>query len=356
MALYDKLRAAGYHPWLDKHDLLPGQDWRAEIRRIIRDPDTLVVVCLSANSITKRGTVQREIKWALDVREELPPGTIYLIPARLEDCQVLEELSGLHWVDLFEADGFEYLTRSLDFQIGKRKIPAEPERVEPALDLEVTSQPVPPDSGPVAAKPQLTEPELIHVPAGEFLIGSDPDKGRSAFDDEQPQHRLHLPDYYIARTPVTNAQYLAFVQATGHRNPRHWEGGNPPKGKEDHPVVHVSWDDAVAYCNWLAEATGKTYRLASEAEWEKAARGADGRIYLWGDDPPDGERCNFDGNVGDTTPVGRYSPQGDSAYGCVDMAGNVWEWTLSIYDIGLTSIPSVARAGTPRSSPICRAV
>jgi formylglycine-generating enzyme required for sulfatase activity len=178
---------------------------------------------------------------------------------------------------------------------------------------------------------QPVEPELIHIPAGEFLMGSDPKKDKGAYKAEQPQHTLHLPEYYMAKTPVTNAQYLAFVEATGQKPPGHWEGGKPPGGKEEHPVVRVSWHDATAYCQWLAEATGKAYRLPSEAEWEKAARGTDGRIYPWGNEW-EKKRCNSkEGGPGETTPVGQYSPGGDSPYGCVDMAGNVWEWTWSLF-------------------------
>jgi hypothetical protein len=91
--LYHQLKEAGYHPWLDKYDLLPGQNWRVEIKRILRDPYNLVVVCLSRQSIDKRGAVQAEIKWALDVLEETPSGAIYLIPARLEACEIPGELS-----------------------------------------------------------------------------------------------------------------------------------------------------------------------------------------------------------------------------------------------------------------------
>jgi formylglycine-generating enzyme required for sulfatase activity len=193
----------------------------------------------------------------------------------------------------------------------------------------------------VVGRHEPFEPELIHIPAGEFLMGSVPKEAKDAhkatgvglriptYQIELPQHTVHLPEYYIAKTPVTNAQYLAFAQATDHSTPEHWEGGKPPQGKEDHPVVHVTWNDTIAYCNWLAEAAGKAYRLPTEAEWEKAARGTDGRIYPWGDEPPDEKRCNFGRKVGDTTPVGQYSPRGDSPYGCVDMAGNVW--TLSLY-------------------------
>jgi formylglycine-generating enzyme required for sulfatase activity len=174
------------------------------------------------------------------------------------------------------------------------------------------------------------EPEMILIPAGEFLMGSDPSVDKDARDNEQPQHTLYLPDYYMARTPVTNTQYAAFVQATGHRQPKFWKGGKPPRGKEDHPAVYVSWYDAMAYCRWLAEVTGKPYCLPSEAEWEKGARGSDGRIYPWGNQW-DAERCNSkEGGKGDTTPVGAY-PEGASPYGLLDMAGNVWEWTRNLW-------------------------
>jgi len=177
---------------------------------------------------------------------------------------------------------------------------------------------------------QPFEPEMILISAGEFLMGSDPSLDRDALDAEQPQHELYLPDYYLAKTPVTNAQYAAFVQATGYRRPYYWKGGNPSKGKEDHPVVRVSWQNAVDYCNWLSEVTGQSYRLPSEAEWEKGARGSDGHIYPWGNQW-DAKRCNsYEGGKKDTTSVGTYS-EGASPYGVLDMAGNVWEWTQSLW-------------------------
>ena len=113
------------------------------------------------------------------------------------------------------------------------------------------------------------------------------------FSREQPQHTVVLPDYRIGKHPVTNAQYLAFVQAAGHRAPRHWDDGRIPRGEEDHPVRWLWWQDAVDYCGWLAEVTGKPYRLPTEAEWEKAARGTDGRHYPWGNEPPSTQLCNF---------------------------------------------------------------
>jgi len=135
-----------------------------------------------------------------------------------------------------------------------------------------------------------------------------------------------LLNYEIGKYPVTNFEYRAFVQDTGHEPPRHWEGDQYPPELGDHPAVNVTWHDAAAYCEWLSEKTGRPYRLPTEAEWEKAARGADGRQFPWGDEW-DASKCNTaEGGPGTTTPVGQYSPDGDSPYGVADMAGNVWEW------------------------------
>lgn len=152
---------------------------------------------------------------------------------------------------------------------------------------------------------------MVTIPAGEFLYGHE-------------KERVHLPEYRLARTPVTNAQYKAFVEATGQRAPDHWEGGCIPEGKQDHPVLYVSWEDAQAFCKWAG------CRLPTEREWEKGARGTDGRAYPWGDKWEEG-RCNsLEAAIGDTTPVGRY-PGGASPYGLLDMAGNVWEWCEDWY-------------------------
>jgi len=168
---------------------------------------------------------------------------------------------------------------------------------------------------------------MVWVPPGPFLMGSDKRRDALANDDELPQHEVILPGYWIGRYPVTVAQFRAFVEASGHQP----ADSGSLKGPDDHPVVNVVWYDALAYCRWLSERVGMPVTLPSEAEWEKAARGTDGRIYPWGDEPPDEGRCNFGGNVGSTTPVGRYSPRGDSPYGCAGMAGNVWEWTRSLW-------------------------
>ncbi|MGH8545721.1 MAG: SUMF1/EgtB/PvdO family nonheme iron enzyme [Gammaproteobacteria bacterium] len=163
------------------------------------------------------------------------------------------------------------------------------------------------------------EPEWVQIPAGDFTMG-----------DPHEEHRVHLPDYAISRVPVTNGQYQLFVQATDHEPPENWNGKRAPRGKEIHPVVTESWRDALAYCRWLTGVTGKPITLPSEAEWEKAARGADdAREYPWAG-PFDAARCNVhESGFGDTTPVGIFQ-DGASPYGCLDMAGNVWEWTRSL--------------------------
>ncbi len=181
--------------------------------------------------------------------------------------------------------------------------------------------------------------EMVRVPAGDFLYGVDKDKET-------------LPEFWIDRTPVTNAEFDRFVRATGYRTTAEqaglgcantgekWEDvpgadwrhpggpGTDVQGKSDHPVVQVTWEDAAAYARWAGK------RLPTEREWEKAARGTDGRDYPWGNAEPTHALCNFDKYENGTTSVGKYSPQGDSPYGCIDMAGNIWEWTGSNHESG----------------------
>ncbi len=175
----------------------------------------------------------------------------------------------------------------------------------------------------------------ITIPAGEFTMGTDPKKDPFAQDGwykdwiaktELPQHKITLPEYQIARVPVTNEQWGQFLQGSGYQwatRDELWKDGLP-RGKEKHPVVYVTWHDAIAFCGWAG------VRLPTEAEWEKAARGPDGRLFPWGNEDPTKELCNFNQNVKDTTPVGQY-PKGKSPYGCLDMAGNVWEWCSSAW-------------------------
>jgi formylglycine-generating enzyme required for sulfatase activity len=169
--------------------------------------------------------------------------------------------------------------------------------------------------------------EFVRVPAGEFTMGSA--EAEQSYPDEQPQHKVFLDEYLIGKYLVTNRQYQAFLHSTGYS---HWEHGTVLANKDNHPVVSISWRDALAFCQWVSTLAHLKIRLPSEAEWEKAARGTDGRTYPWGNQRPDNNLLNYNRAVGDTTQVGAY-PAGVSPYGALDMAGNAWEWVNDIYDL-----------------------
>ncbi len=153
--------------------------------------------------------------------------------------------------------------------------------------------------------------EKIVIPAGPFLMG-------------QPPQTVDLPEFLIAKYPVTVADYIHFVEATGHRRPDRWPIRDYPRDLARQSVVSVSWEDAVAYLDWAGG------RLPTEAEWEKAARGTDGRTYPWGDKFV-AENCNTsEGGAEGPSPVDAH-PGGASFYGVMDMAGNAWEWTATNY-------------------------
>jgi serine/threonine-protein kinase len=164
---------------------------------------------------------------------------------------------------------------------------------------------------------------MVYVPAGEFLMGSSDADGQ-AWDSEKPQHTVYLDAYWIDRTEVTNIQYRKCVEAGACREPECWDEDNYAP---DQPVVCVSWDDAQDYAAWAGG------RLPTEAEWEKAARGTDGRIYPWGNSAPNCDKVNYSDCIGRPAVVGSCL-LGASPYGALDMAGNVWEWVADWYDEG----------------------
>jgi len=228
-------------------------------------------------------------------------------------------------------------------------IPPQRDRQEVAVPP--TPSPSRPSVAPSTTPPGTKGGEMVLVPAGEFTMGSNHGK-----DDEQPAHRVYLDTFFIDTYEVTNAQYAEFMRSTGHtppygdpwpRNTR--QGQNPPSGYEDHPVVGVSWLDAQAYCQWAGK------RLPTEAEWEKAARGTDGRTYPWGEQEATCEYAVlFDRKVNkwpfgigcgrpETWPVGS-KPNGVSPYGAHDMAGNVAEWVSDWYAL-------TYYARSPKSNP-----
>ncbi len=187
-------------------------------------------------------------------------------------------------------------------------------------------------SNPELGKKYEWEPDLVYVDAGPFWMGSLPND-LEASENEKPRRQLHLPAYWIGRYPVTNEQYAQFVQDEKYSPPGHWNGSEPPENLARHPVVNIDYQDVLSYCDWLKRKTGRSYRLPTEEEWEKAARGGlpYASRYPWGDDwRPD--CCNtIEGRRGGTTPVDAFQECNRSPFGAVDMAGNVWEWTDSQY-------------------------
>ncbi len=219
-----------------------------------------------------------------------------------------------------------------------------------------------------AAGEAIPIPDLVAIPAGPFIAGSDAAEREAAYRLDEAayghsvtrQQRWYAGErrrgiaetgaYRITRTPITNAQYAAFVAETGYPAPDvdpatwksyrlihpysrtrrfAWRDGRPPKGRENHPVVLVSHADAEAYAAWLSRRTGRQWRLPSELEWEKAARGVDGRRFPWGDAFDPRLLNSNDAGPFDTTPVGSY-PKGASPFGLLDAAGEVYEWTATL--------------------------
>jgi len=226
------------------------------------------------------------------------------------------------------------------------------EQAKPEAKAAAEATPAPADPAREAAEPGAGEakippaPEgMALIPAGDFLMGSTEEQvteaaarygGEYVYIGEKPQRKVQIEAFYIDLNPVTNRQFKEFLDATGYRPQgnryqkmwflRHWVDGTYPPGKGEHPITFIGWDDAVAYAKW------KGKRLPTEAEWEKAARGTDGRLYPWGaefDVAKANVRVWGQEKFADTTPVGTY-PNNASPYGCLDMAGNVFEWTADL--------------------------
>jgi formylglycine-generating enzyme required for sulfatase activity len=202
---------------------------------------------------------------------------------------------------------------------------------------------------PPAAKSftNVLDMKFVWIEPGEFTMGN---ADVESPDNERPAHKVRLTQgYWMAETPVTHVQYEQFDP--DHRNRR------PAWASDDHPVIWVTWSEAVAFCLWLSERDGREYRLPTEAQWEHAARGTDGRIFPWGNSW-DGSRCNSaedDDGFAQTSPVKQF-PQGASPFGVLDMVGNVWEWCGDWFEAGYgdgmtRQDPAGPAAGTHR---VCR--
>ncbi len=354
------LKAAGANVWVDDEGIT-SEDFVRKISEGLAGRQWLVLVMTPA-SVTSPW-VQREVNTALNevtARRMLGVIPIVMTPTREDD--ILALWRPLHRYDATRAyeparDG---LLRAMGLSMPPRPAaplpaatPYQPEPVAPAPAAPPTPRfptPIVParlaglgyQCINISGTPAFIPP-LITIPAGPFIVGSDLTRDTEAQANEAPQYWIEVGAFQIAKYPVTVAEYALAVRSGAVREPLKagsvtWQ---TQQQRPDHPVVCVSWQDAIAYITWLNKTTGQRgWRLPTEAEWEKAARWDPqqqvSRIYPWGDDF-DKDRCNSqESGIRTTTPVGSYPASdarrgGASPFGVEEMAGNVWEWTSSLH-------------------------
>jgi formylglycine-generating enzyme required for sulfatase activity len=286
--------------------------------------------------------------------------TRILLPVRIGPCTVPPFLNALFWIDA-QAISFEQAIYAIATALTIQEVSSIQPPVVALSPPRETLPPLGPAPAPAnsVAALQLTPttlynlgfrgysvngvecilPPVCLVPAGVFTMGGDRARDKWATDREMPQCPVEVDSFGIGQHPVTVAEYACAVRAHAVREPpQYYEYSGTKYGPDwaaqqshpDQPVVCVSWYDALAYSRWLATVTGQPWRLPTEAEWEKAARGTDGRIYPWGD-AFDAARCNtVESGIGTMTAVGSY-PAGESPYHVQDMSGNVSQWTSSLF-------------------------
>ena len=298
--LYQRLSDDGFDPWLDEEDILPGQKWKVEIPKAVKTCD-VVIVCLSHKAITKSGYVQKEIKFALDKADEQPEDTIFLIPLKLEECDVPERLQSWQWVNLFEEKGYGRLMSSLQMQAITAGVTQTKEIFTNSIGM-----------------------KFKLIPAGEFMMGSE------IHSSEKPIHKVTINEqFHLGTYLVTQHEWKAVMED----NPSHFKA-------DDLPVENVSWGDVQEFIKKLnkKENTHK-YRLPSEAEWEYAARAGTTTRYSFGDgDSKLVEYAWYSKNSGDKThPVGKKEA---NPWGLYDVHGNVWEWVQDEWHNSYNGAPS----------------
>ncbi len=390
MTLYDKLKSAGYQPWLDKKNLIPGQNWRNEIPKAIRNSD-IFLACLSSRSVSKRGYIQKEFKLALDVYAEMPSEAIFIIPLRFDDCDIPDlqseyggKLRDIHWLDYWESDGFELLVMAVEYakQLGGGEDnPSNPSPVkegaretdnlvemieEKAASNEQTQSNLKAFSFEIVTVNRKGEInnrenrqaqyfiqdingvslEMVYVPGGTFLMGTEDEEIERLckkyeveyFRWEKPQHQVTVPPFFMGKYPITQQQWKAVASLSQVERELELE---PSRFKDSPslPVERVSWYDAVEFCQRLSKLAQKDYRLPSEAEWEYGCRACRGERpfaptpFYFGETITS-KLANYNGNYTYAEELkGEYrektTPVGQfppNAFGLYDMHGNVWEW------------------------------
>jgi formylglycine-generating enzyme required for sulfatase activity len=313
--LVEDLCKAGADAWMDKTDLGAG-NFQQRISEALADCEWFVLV-LTRDALASPW-VRQEVDAANRLKNQGQIHDLIFIQAEPLEHRELPALWGVF--NIFDAVTDYVSARDHTLQaVGLEKQASSLKRL---ADLDFAVH--------IDGAVEYMVPPFCVIPTGPFLMGDD-------------KHIATLSIYEMARYPVTVAEYAYFVRA-GQHAPSDWQ---KQLSRLDHPIVSVSWHDAIAYATWLLEQTGQIWRLPSDEEWEKAARGTDGRAYPWGD-TFDQTRCNTrESGLGSTTPVGSYKDggsivlpngqrrevqDGSSPYGVADLAGNVWEWTETRYD------------------------
>ena len=378
--LHQRLCEAGFRPWMDTKDLLPGQKFEYHIKKAIRQSD-FFLACLSNNSVNRRGVIQREIKEALDVLQEKLESDIYLIPVRLEECDVPESLREFHWANLYEEHGLTRLLQAIQSGISDQRATTAHEEVGrvKSITSDAKGQKFQFETVTVDAKGQIVKRtqaeaeqqradlgnginlEMVLIPGGTFMMGqTDAEKqeliklvGKEKYKDwyryELPRHEVRIQEFWMGKYSVTQAQWEVVMG----ENPSHFKGAK-------RPVENVSWNDVQEFLQKLngtlkkngknpplplpggetlhnpllgGAGVGGEFRLPSEAEWEYACRAGTTTPFYFGETlTPD--LANYNGNYTyasgpkgkfreQTTEVGSFPP---NAFGLYDMHGNVWEW------------------------------
>jgi formylglycine-generating enzyme required for sulfatase activity len=323
--LYRHLVRDGFDVWFNEENLMGGQDWKLEIQSAIRKTH-VIIFCLSSHSTKKEGFVQAEINEGLEIQKQKPEGTIFIIPLRLDECTPPQSIKDLHWVDLFGKNGYQQLRKSLNSRANQlegkksqetKRLPKRYMWTVLFISLLVFTIFLW-GSGLLTQKPLLT---WDSVPAGEFILGTNDGSTSS-----QPEQRVYLSAYQITQYEVTNSDYILCVKAHQCQPSNSPQYSNPDY--LHHPVVGVNWYDAQDFCKWIGG------YLPNEAEWEKAATWdpikQEKYIWPWGNIWYYGYLNSLENGVRSTVEVGEF-PGGASPYGALDMAGNAWEWTNSLF-------------------------
>ncbi|MCL4261855.1 MAG: SUMF1/EgtB/PvdO family nonheme iron enzyme [Anaerolineae bacterium] len=302
------LRARGWPVWMAPDSIQTGEQWVEAVNRGLEESGVLLL--LISHAAVNSAWVRRETNVAIELEHQ---GEIQFYPLEVQPCDLPPLWRGYQRTPF--GGRYEAALDKLLARLDGRALPSPAASLlppEPKLELTQTSDFSKKSDVFVVqfAIHPITGKEMVRIRAGEFLYG-----------ENKETH--YLDEYWIDKTPVTNAEYARFVATTGHKTPEHWQGNTPPHELADHPVVYVSWHDAEAYAKWAG------CQLPTEEQWEKAARGTDGRSYPWGNTRLLSYSNILDNHINETTPVRMFSPGGDSPYGCVDMSGNVWEWTVT---------------------------